>query len=97
MERHKFLSLKRDVGEDISAFIVRLRHSASMCEFENTDVDSITNQLIRDQFLRGINDAKLTESILARGNISLIDTINNAEALQKCMRIQRQLLKSPAS
>ena len=96
LERHKFLSLKRDVGEDISAFIVRLRHSASMCEFENTDVDSITNQLIRDQFLRGINDAKLTESILARGNISLIDTINNAEALQQAHADSEAIIEKPS-
>ena len=64
LERYKFFKLEREPGEDLSSFVVRLRSCANFCEFENKDIDSITNQMIRDQFLRRLNNSKLTQNIL---------------------------------
>ena len=64
LERHRFFNLSRETSEDIASFIVRLRRQASLCEFENTDIDSVTNQLLRDQLINGIKSPKLTEHIM---------------------------------
>ena len=79
------------ISSYIASFIVRLRRQASLCEFENTDIDSVTNQLLRDQLIKGIKSPKLTEHILSAGNLSLKDTIARAEGMQQAINDSEQL------
>ena len=79
IERHRFFELKRNVDEELSAFLVRLRRSANLCEFNVEKIDTIVNQLVRDHFIRGINNKKLTEEILSKGTLNLNDTVKAAE------------------
>jgi len=83
LERHKFFESKRESNEDLSTFLVRLRRLASTCAFEDDTVDTIPNQLVRDQFVRGIGNSKLTEHIFSFGSLTLEETVQKAEALHQ--------------
>jgi len=91
LERHRFFSLVREPSEDIATFLVRLRKQAKLCEFETTTVDTVTNQLIRDQLIKGIQSNKLTEHILSQGDISLERAIELAEGMQQAIYDSSQL------
>jgi len=79
VERHKFFEMKRNIDEDLSAFLVRLRRCANLCNFTDETVDTVVNTLLRDQFIRGINNKKLTEEILSKGELTLAETVKAAE------------------
>ena len=82
LERHILYKMTRNANEDLSTFLVRLRRQASFCNFADTEIDSIDNQMVRDIFIKGLCNAKLTENILSCGNLNLADTISKAEALE---------------
>ena len=84
LERHKF-NCSREAGEEISQFIVRLRQQAFICDFDKADNDTIVNQMIRDQLIRGINNSKLTENILFHGAITLEETISKLDAFSQAI------------
>ena len=73
LERHRFFGLQTNESEDIASFLVRLRRQSKLCNFANEEIDSVSNQLVRDQLIKGLNNSKLTEHILAAGNLSLND------------------------
>ena len=81
LERHRFFGLQRNESEDIASFLVRLRRQSKLCNFANEEIDSVSNQLVRDQLIKGLNNSKLTEHILAAVNLSLNDTVSRAEAI----------------
>ena len=82
VERHKFFSMRRNDEEDLSAYVVRLRRQGRLCNFEDNTIDSVENQMVRDMFIRGLNNSRLTEHILTQGTLSLTETLNKAENLQ---------------
>ena len=63
LERYRFFELKKNNDEDLPSFLVYLRRPASACSFDDETVDTITNQFVRDQFIRGIGERKITEYI----------------------------------
>ena len=82
VERHKFFSMRRNDEEDLSAYVVRLRRQGRLCNFEDNTIDSVENQMVRDMFIRGLNNSRLTGHILTQGTLSLTETLNKAENLQ---------------
>ena len=85
MERHKFYNCSREAGDEILQFIVRLRQQAFICDFDKADNDTIVNQMIRDQLIRGINNSKLTENILFHGAITLEESISKLDAFSQAI------------
>ena len=57
LERHKFFNMCRERDEDLSTFLVRLKAQAELCDFE-TSAEPVKNQMIRDQYIRCVNDQK---------------------------------------
>ena len=43
LKRHKFFNIVRTENEELSAYLVRLKTHAELCDFENTNVDTFTN------------------------------------------------------
>ena len=66
IEQHKFFLLKRNLDEELSAFLAPLRRSANLFEFNVEKINTIINELVRDQFFGGINNKKLAEKIMKR-------------------------------
>ena len=69
--RHKFFNRIQNSDEDVPTYISILRDMAADCEFEDCKLESITNQLIRDQLIKGSNSLKVRESLLSQTNVSL--------------------------
>ena len=85
LERHKFFQMHREHDEVLSNFLVRLRAQAELCDFHLT-TEPIKNQLIRDQFIRCVNDKKITESLLSCNSLTLNDAIEKAEGLAQAAK-----------
>ena len=85
-ERYKFFTCKQVSGENVQEFGARLRGLASSCDFEDASVDSVTNQLVRDQLILGVSDSKITENLLQKGDISLEKTLHEASCIEQAGR-----------
>lgn len=85
LERHKFFSLTRSGTEDIQSFMLRLKTAANDCDFGSDVIDSFTNQMIRDQLIRGLNNTKITEFLLTHDEMNLQRTIEKAEGMQQAI------------
>lgn len=85
-ERHKFFTARQLANESISQFVSRLRGLASACDFEDTKVDSVKNQLIRDQFIVGVSNTKITENLLEAGDINLENALNKASSIDQAAK-----------
>ena len=48
--------MKRENDEELNTYCGRLRRQAGLCNFDDQSIDKIPNQLIRDQFLRSLNN-----------------------------------------
>jgi len=62
IERYKFNTRYRQPGETVKAFIAELRGLAEKCDYGDS-LDS----MLRDRFVCGLRDDKLTKSCLRRG------------------------------
>lgn len=91
MERHKFFTAKQNVDESVTQYVVRLKQLATSCDFSNTSIDTITNQLLRDQFITGVNSKKITESLLESGDITLNDAIKKANGIEQAAKDMSEL------
>lgn len=80
VERHKFLCMQQGT-ESIQEFIVRLKKQAKICDFLDETVDNISNQMIRDQFIRGINSGKIREALLKESKLPLANAETIANSL----------------
>jgi predicted aspartyl protease len=83
IERHKFLSSRQMTNESVNDFVARLKSQASLCDFDSTTIDTVTNQLVRDQLIIGVNNKKISEALLEAGEVSLIDTVKKANAIEQ--------------
>ena len=59
LERHKFYNIVRKQEESLSDFLVRLKSQSCSCDFGDSQVDTVFNQMVRDQFIRGVIDVKI--------------------------------------
>jgi len=84
--RHNFFTSKQLPNENISQFMSRLQGLAAACDFEDTKIDSVKNQLVRDQFIVGVSNMKISESLLAAGDVSLEDTLNKAASVDQAAK-----------
>nr|CAI5858972.1 unnamed protein product [Callosobruchus analis] len=91
-ERHLFRKLKQEPGEKFEAFIIRLRHQASKCQFNEID------ESIIDQILEKGSSNELRKKILASGdNMTLQDTIREANALETVERQMSVFTEKPST
>ena len=74
VERHTFFTLTQDPTETFQSYLVRLRKQVKRCDFSDTSVDTPDSQLIRDQFIRGISNNTIRETLLKESNLTLAKT-----------------------
>lgn len=73
-ERHVFRGLAQNEGEPINQFVTRLRQQAKYCGFTSVDDE------IRDQIIEKCRSEELKKRILEKGDITLKDVIDIAQA-----------------
>ena len=71
VERNTFFSLKQEPTEEVQEFIVRLKRQVVKCDFADDSVDTIDNQMIRDQLIKGIAQSKIRENLLQEESLTL--------------------------
>ena len=91
MERHKFFTAKQMESESVTQYLTRLKQLAASCDFSNNAVDTIPNQLIRDQFLMGVSNKKITEALLRAGDIALADAAKKATSVEQAEKDMQNL------
>ena len=94
IERYKFFGMVREVEEELASFLVRLKTQATVCDFDNTAKETMTNQLIRDQYVRCCNDAKITERLLSEKALTLTSAVETAEAIHQATKDARSMASS---
>eukprot|EP00117_Sycon_ciliatum_P027910 scpid26178/ scgid22563/ Retrovirus-related Pol polyprotein from transposon opus; Protease; Reverse transcriptase; Endonuclease len=70
-ERHRFRGRKQRNGETVTAYLSALRAMAQQCSFDSTDVDTIVNGVIRDQFIEGLQSSAIRRELLATADLTL--------------------------
>lgn len=71
VERNKFFSLVQEPDEDLPQFLIRLKRQAAKCSFSDATVDSIENQMIRDQLIKGVRNADVRVALLQKTKLPL--------------------------
>ncbi|XP_030767526.1 uncharacterized protein K02A2.6-like [Sitophilus oryzae] len=80
-ERHIFRLLKQDQGEKFERFLIRLRHQAEKCQFQNLE-ENLIDQIVE----KGCN-LELRKKILAVGDSMTLEMIiNEANSLESVTR-----------
>lgn len=82
-ERHRFLSCRQMTNESVNDFVSRLKNHAALCEFDSSKIDTVSNQLVRDQLIIGASNKKISEALLEAGEISLLDAVKKANAIEQ--------------
>ena len=85
-ERHKFLSCHQLPHESINDFVARLTNLAVSCELDNTTIDTVSNQLVRDQLVIGASNKKISETLLEVGECSLVEAVKRANAIEQATK-----------
>ena len=81
VERNKFFSLKQEADEDIQHFLVRLKQQVIKCDFTDSSVDTVDNQMVRDQFIKGLAHPRIRECLLKEEKL----TLKRAETLSSSL------------
>ena len=95
-----FGSIIQGEHETLQSFVVRLRSSATECEFNcpvcTHDMSPIN---IKDQFIRGLYNTTLQTDILSKANQlnALQETVKHAEAFETALRDQTKLSNEPSA
>ena len=82
-ERYRFRRLVQT--DNIQLFVNELHNIARNCDFENSTLDSIYNQNVRDQFIIGLRSDVLRRSLLSETNLTLEKAITKALAFESSM------------
>ena len=69
--RHKFANCVQQPPESVSDFIVRLKQLAINCNFGDDTIDTVDNQMIRDQLIRGLTEGSIREHLLTHSDLKL--------------------------
>ena len=81
-ERHKFRQLKQHDDESVTAFVGRLREKVEACEFASTEVDTVENCQVRDQFIVGVKSTEIRKELLKEAKLTLSTAVSKAVALE---------------
>ena len=81
VERNKFFSLKQESDEDIQHFLVRLKQQVVKCDFADKSVDTVDNQMVRDQFIKGLAHPRIRECLLKEDKLTLKKTESLANSI----------------
>ena len=79
-ERFRFRSLRQTDG--VQSFVNELHAIAKNCDFENSKIDSVYNQNVRDQFIIGIRSDNLRRCLLSETDLTLTKAIARALAYE---------------
>ena len=83
MARH-LLSIRNQLpGENISEFLVNLRHMAKDCNFEAVNAQTYQEHMIRDAFIKGLESSTIRQRILENENITLQRAFDLALSLNR--------------
>ena len=66
-ERYKFQCRHQEAGESGSCYLTELRVAADSCDFATITA----SEILRDQFVHGLRDAKMRERLLRETNLTL--------------------------
>ena len=84
VERFKFHSRSRQLGESVAAFVAELRALAEVCNFGTT-----LDVMLRDRIVCGINDDAIQRRLLAELGLDyakVVETARNMEAAARSMK-----------
>ena len=59
-ERYRFRNRRQEETESVTSYITALRDMARQCGFTDTSVDTVENNLIRDQLIAGLRSRSNT-------------------------------------
>lgn len=100
VHRMTFAGLKQGHCETVQAYIVRLKSSATDCEFACPQcTHDLSPVYVKDQLIRGLNNTTLQTDILAKADqLPTLDAVGkHAEAFEGAIRDQSQLALSDDS
>lgn len=80
-ERYKFLKRNQKSGETYEDYIMELRDLSSTCEFGN-----LTDGLIRDRLVCGVNDTSVTDRLLRMKDLTLAKATDVCRASQEAKK-----------
>ena len=88
-ERFKFNSRIRRQGENIATFVADLRRLTEHCGYGST-----LDEMIRDRFVCGINDARIQRRLLSEPALTLQKAIELAQTMEAAERDALELQKT---
>ena len=94
VHRLQFSSLTQHENETITNFVVRLKSSAKDCNYSCPSCkDDLSEEYIKDQFVRGLHNTCLQTDILAKAGAlnSLEKQIQHAQAFEAAIKDQTKL------
>lgn len=77
-ERYSFRCLKQT--DKIMPFVNELHTVAKKCDFENSKIDTVYNQNVRDQIILGVKSDELRKKLLSLNELTLDKTIQICQA-----------------
>ncbi|XP_021340039.1 uncharacterized protein LOC110441256 [Mizuhopecten yessoensis] len=84
--RHKFNTKVQGKGETIDQYVTELRTISKNCRF-----GLLTDELIRDRIVCGVNSGKLKERLLRDGELTLIRAITTCRASEESHHMMKNL------
>ena len=99
-QQHKFFSRKQHIGENITTFVTSLKELARDAGFSANCGDSdcskgLLELLIRAQFIRGLHDSSIRESILILREATLDEILTRACAIETSRTENKQNFNVP--
>lgn len=98
VHRITFASISQHEDESIQQYLVRLRSTATDCNFSCPHCDhDLSDTYIKDQFIRGIANDTLQTDLLAKARLlkSLDQNVCHAEAFESALRDQTAMNDTP--
>ena len=86
MQRYKFNTRTRTVGESIATYVAALRELAQHCEFKETLSD-----MLRDRLVCGVNHKGITNRLLAEKDLTFDKALELAQAMESAERDTQHL------
>ena len=86
MQRYKFNTRTRTVGESITTYVAALRELAQHCEFKETPSD-----MLRDRLVCGVNHKGITNQLLAEKDLTFDKALELAQAMESAERDTQHL------
>nr|XP_012235931.1 PREDICTED: uncharacterized protein LOC105680077 [Linepithema humile] len=91
-ERYKFNSRKQQLGESVDSFVTALYSLAETCEY-----GVLKEELIRDQIVIGVKDARISERLQLSADLTLEKALNMARQAETQAKEGKMLRKEAES